>query len=262
MEAQEELRRCNGCVAAGNELALLTKGRERSAGDECPICSRLLPLSDSESTLHTCCMKTVCDGCDLVTRKRGMNDKCSFCRTPVADSDEKHLERIQKRVKANDPEAIRHLGVCYKNEINGLEKDMPRAVELFERAAELGSKEAHYELGVLFDEDMDDSGIAKDMVRAVEHYELAAMQGHAEARHNVGACEDDSGNHGLALKHWMISAKLGDSGSLDEIKYMHTKGQASKSDYAEALRGYHGAAKEMSSPERDEAKALRDKAKS
>ena len=179
----------------------------------------------------------------------------------MADSDEKHLERIQKRVKVNDPQAIHYLGWCYRDGDHGLEKDMSRAVELFERAAELGLKEAHYELATIFNEYMDDSGIAKDMVRAVGHYEIAAKQGHVAARHNLGIYELYSGNDGFALKHWMISAKLGDAGSLDYIKEMYTKGLASKADYADALRGYHGAAKEMSSPERVEAKALRDEAK-
>ena len=107
---RKSLRRCGECVAAGNELVLFTRGRERSADDECPICSQWLPLDSGESMLHTCCMKTVCKGCDLVARRRGIDDKCPFCRTHVADSDEEHLEMIQKRVKANDPEAILDLG--------------------------------------------------------------------------------------------------------------------------------------------------------
>ena len=92
------------------------------------------------------------------------------------------------------------------------------------------------------------------MSRAVEHFELAAKQGHYGARHNLGVYEANSGNYGLALKHFMILAKLGNAGSLANIKSMYTEGLASKADYAEALRGYHEAMIEMSSPERDEAK--------
>ena len=145
--------------------------------------------------------------------------------------------------------------ICYMDGDHGLEKDMPRAVELFERAAALGLKDAHRELGIIFDEVIGDEGIGKDMIRAVKHYEIAAKQGHVSARHNLGIYEHNSGNYGPALKHWMISAKLGHLGSLDEIKDMYTEGLASKCDYAEALRGCHDAVKEMSSPERDEAKA-------
>ena len=251
---RKSMRRCRGCVAAGKELVLFAKGRERSADDECPICSRLLPLNRGETMLHTCCMKRVCNGCDLEADKRGMDDKCPFCRTPVPDSDEAILEMIQKRVTAGDPEAITYLGYCYRDGDFGLEKDMLRAVELLERAAELGSKEAHVSIGYIFDGKSNDEGIDKDMARAVEHYEIAAKQGHFSARYSLGVAEDDVGNKNLALKHFMISAKLGHAGSLSEIKYMYTEGLASKSDYAEALRGYHDAVKEMSSPERDEAK--------
>ena len=66
----------------------------------------------------------------------------------------------------------------------------------------------------------------------------------------------NAGGKGLALKHWMISAKLGDKYSLDGIKKMYMEGQGTKAGFAEVLRGYHEAVKEMSSPERDRAKAL------
>ena len=234
---RKSLRRCGECVAAGNELALFTKGRVRSADDECPICSLLLPLDEDESSLYTCCMKTVCNGCDLEAEKRGMDDNCPFCRTPPPESDEAQLAQIQKRVKANDPEAIFHLGDCYRDGDHELEKDMPRAVELLERAAELGLKEAHYDLGIIFDEYAGDEGIDKDTARALEHYELAAKQGDVRARHNLGRMDYLSGNYGFALKHYMIAAKLGSEYSLDIIKEMYTRieGMASKSDYAEAL---------------------------
>ena len=250
---RKSLRRCSECVAAGNELVLFTKGRERSVDDECPICSRLLPLKNNQSMLYTCCMETVCIGCAL---KHGMIENCPFCRTPLTLDDEAQIARIQKRVKANDPVAIHHLGICYRNGDCGLEKDMSRAVELFERAAVLGLKKAHFDLGYIFDEDTDDKGIAKDMSRASELYEIAAKQGHVLARFSLGIIDLKSGKYGLALKHWIISAKLGCPASLGAIKDLFREGLASKSDYAEAMRGYHDAVKEMSSPERDEAKAF------
>ena len=62
------------------------------------------------------------------------------------------LAMIQKRVDAGDPVAIWHLGDQYHYGQYGLEKDVARAVELYERAAELGVKDAHYNLGCLYDE--------------------------------------------------------------------------------------------------------------
>ena len=190
---RKSLRRCAECVAAGNELVLFTKGRKRSEDDECPICSRLLPLQDDETLLRTCCMKIICMGCDHA----GMFDDCPFCRAPRPETYEERVQRIQKRVDIGDPEAIYHLGNNYMEGINGFERDMPKAVELLERAAELGSKEAHYQLGVVFDEDTDDWGIDKDMTSAVEHYEFAAKRGDVMARFNLGAIEQNKGNEGL-----------------------------------------------------------------
>ena len=58
---------------------------------------------------------------------------------------------IQKRVDVGDPVAIYNLGIQYCSGQHGLEKDVTTAVELYERAAELGVKDAHFYLGVLYD---------------------------------------------------------------------------------------------------------------
>ena len=251
---KKSVRRCKGCVTTGKELVLFTKGRERSADDECPICSRLLPIDDHRWGISTCCMKIACSGCIVAFAERGTFDgKCLFCRTSLAGGEEAQLARVLDRVKVNDPMGIHTLAVCYRDGRHGLAKDLPKAVELFERAAKLGLKGAHFDLGVMFSQYNQTSS----MVRALEHYEIAAKQGHVGARHNLGAYEVKSGNYGLALKHWMISAKLGHAGSLFNVRTMYTDGLALKADYAEAMHGYHDSVIEMSSPERDLAEARR-----
>ena len=42
----------------------------------------------------------------------------------------------------------------------------------------------------------------------------------------------------------------------NNVKFLFTKGLATKDDYAGALRGYQSAIEEMSSPERDESSNL------
>ena len=248
---RQSSRRCEECVAGGNQPALLKKGRERSEEDECPICNLLLPLDVGQSCFRVCCMKRVCNGCILAARKRGMFD-CPFCRTPTPEDEGQGLAMIQKRADAGDPMAIYFFGVQYRCGKYGLEKDMMRAVEMYERAAELGVKEAHYNLGVLYDEGV---GAEKDMAKAFLHYEAAAMSGHVSARHNLGCEEFNAENDDLALQHWMISAKMGSQGALKAVKDLFMGGHATKAEYAEALRGYQSAVEEMSSPDRDEAKA-------
>ena len=135
-----------------------------------------------------------------------------------------------------------------------MEKDMTRAVELYERAAELGVKVAHCALGCLYNEGTD---VEKDTDEAIRHYETAAMLGHVSSRYNLGCEEENAGNCDLALQHWVIAAKLGHEKSLNGVKKMFMKGLATKADYAEALWGYQSAAEEMRSPDRDEALAMR-----
>ena len=82
------------------------------------------------------------------------------------------------------------------------------------------------------------------------------MQGHVECRHNLGVIEGQKGNHDSAVRHWLISAKVGDAGSLKAIKTYFVAGGATKEQYAEALKGYQDAVAETKSHDRDEAKRL------
>ena len=252
-DRRQSIRRCEECVAGGNQLVLMTKGRARSEEDECPICNLLLPVDAGQSSFHPCCMKLVCDGCILAARKRGMDD-CPFCRTPTPD-DSQVLAMIQKRVNAGDPVAICNLGNKYHYGQFGLKKDVAKAVELYERAAELGVKDAHYALGFLYDEGMD---VEKDTVKATRHWEAAAMSGEVHARHNLGNEEGRAGNYDIAFQHWMIAGKLGHEKSLNKVKRMFMDRLATKADYAGALRGHQSAVEEMRSPDRDEAKRLQN----
>ncbi|EJK60475.1 hypothetical protein THAOC_19167 [Thalassiosira oceanica] len=248
---RQSSRRCEECVAAGNQLVLMKKGRTRSEADDCPICQLPLPLDPNQSMFEPCCVKLVCNGCVLAARKCGMWD-CPFCRTPTPD-EKQTLAMIRKRVAAGDPVAIYFLGNKYCFGEYGLEKDVSGAVELYERAAELGVKDAHFNLGVMYAEGKE---VEKDTGKAIRHYEAAAMCGHVYARHNLSGMEYNAGNYDLALQHWMISANLGHEKSLNILKSLFMAGLATKAEYASALRGYQSAIEEMSSPDRAEAKAF------
>ncbi|EJK46152.1 hypothetical protein THAOC_35194 [Thalassiosira oceanica] len=89
---------------------------------------------------------------------------------------------------------------------------------------------------------------------AAEFYTKAAMQGHVLARHNLGAIEGNKGNYDRAVRHFMISAKMGQKNSLKPIKEMFTAGLVTRGQYADALKGYQDAVEEMKSHDRDEAK--------
>ncbi|EJK59420.1 hypothetical protein THAOC_20362, partial [Thalassiosira oceanica] len=166
---------------------------------------------------------------------------------PVNEAEE--LAMIQARAAKKDPVAIFYLGLKYCHGTIGLQKDMQRAVELWTEAAELGSSEALYNLGVAHDYG-DGEGAQQDKVKSYECFKKAAMQGHAESRHNLGCCEWEKGNDGRAARHFLISAKMGHTESVEKMKMVFMEGTATKEQYAEALKGYQDAVEEMKSHDR------------
>ena len=169
-------------------------------------------------------------------------------------SDAGKLAMIQARVKKKDPAAIHLLGQKYFYGSLGLQNDVRKAVELYAEAAELGSISALFSLGKAYS---DGNGVQEDKAKAVQFYKKAAMQGHAESRHNLGCDEAGKVNHDLAVRHFLISAKMGYEDSVGNIKKMFIGGLATKEQYAQALKGYQDAVEEMKSRDRDEAKRLR-----
>ncbi|EJK77123.1 hypothetical protein THAOC_01064, partial [Thalassiosira oceanica] len=151
-----------------------------------------------------------------------------------------------KRVAAKDPIAIRRIGDFHLNGSLGLEKDETRAFELWSEAAELGSTEALFKIGFAYYRG--ERGVSQNKAKGVRCWESAAMQGHALSRTKLGLIETENGNHDRALRHYMISAKMGEKLSLDSIKALFIDGNATKVQYAEALKGYQDAVEEMKSP--------------
>ncbi|EJK75446.1 hypothetical protein THAOC_02829, partial [Thalassiosira oceanica] len=217
---------CKQRVAELKDEQLYGQGHERPEGDFCPICTLPIPLPmEDHSFFKACCMKMICNGCSVAAQKRGMFD-CAFCRTPMAGNDADGLAMIQTRVLKKDPEAIYFLGLKYFHGSLGLQKDMQRAVKLWEEAAELGSIEALFCLGHAHHKG---DGVQQDNAKAVEFFTKAAMQGHVLA--------------------------------LESIKEAFMAGFATKEQYAEAQKGYQDAVEEMKSHDRDEAEAILEQIK-
>ena len=216
-------------VTQNLQQRLMAEGHERAEGDFCTIC--FLPIehpSSQHSKMNVCCMKRVCNGCILAASQRGINDKCPFCRTllPHDNDDASGLAMIQKRVDKGDADAMYHLGEHYYYHGRlGLAKNVTRAVELWTEAAELGSIDAHHQLGVVY---YNGHGAEEDKPRGVHHWQLAAMKGCADSRHCLGVVDINEGSYELAVQHFMISAKMGYEFSLDGIKDMFMQGHATK----------------------------------
>ena len=254
-DRKQHKKACKQRASEIKDEQLYSQGHERLEGDFCPICTLPIPLPvDDHSGFNVCCMKRICNGCALAAKNRGMSD-CAFCRTPLPKGadDDNAMEMAMARVEKKDPEAIQSLGKDYYHGARGLQKDMQRAIELWTEAAELGSAEALFSLGIAYDHG---EGVGQDIATAAKFYEKAAMQGHVEGRHNLACIEGEKWNFGRAVRHLLISAKMGHKDSLESIKKLFMDGLATNEQYAEALKGYQVAVEKMKSHDRDEAKRL------
>jgi len=185
-------------------------------------------------------------------------DTCPFCRSSPPATDEEALNRMQKRVEVGDAQAIYSFGHYYFLGNYGLPQDIPKALELWHRAGELGFASAYNNIGYAY---RNGRGVEVDKKKANHYYELAAMRGDANARHNLGYMEFKEGNLNRALKHFMVAAGVGHKESLKSIRKLHADGHASKQDYTAALRAYQAYLDEIKSDQRDKAAAARDDCK-
>jgi len=230
------------------------------SNEDCPICFIQLPCLLSGSTYMSCCGKVICSGCihapvydnqgNVVAVKT-----CPFCRTPPPYTDEEENQRVRKRADLDDPEAIFNVGCDYRDGTCGFPQDYTKALELYHQAGKLGYSEAINSIGYSFEFG---EGVERDTKKSNHYYELAAIKGNVIARHNLGVKEAIAGNVDRAIKHFMISVRGGYAESSNKIKRLYTNGQATKDDYAEALRSYQIYLMEIKSDQRDEAAAARE----
>ena len=232
---------------------ILFKQPESHHLGDCPICCLPLPLGASYGfkygfTLNSCCSKYVCNGCKwanaMLEYEGRLQFKCIFCRTVGIQNEAESIERMMKRIEANDPVAMCRMGVKRMQE-----DDYKAAFEYMARAAALGDAGAHYGLSILYEEGV---GVEKDEKKELHHLEEAAIAGHLDARHYLGNKEVGRSRMDRAAKHFIIAAKLGYEKSLKKVKSLYEAGHVSKDDFSAALRGYQAAVAAMESPQREE----------
>eukprot|EP00956_Cyclotella_meneghiniana_P024568 scaffold49508_cov47-Cyclotella_meneghiniana.AAC.1 len=222
--------------------------------EECVICCIPMPFKETESTYMTCCGKTICCGCRCCLPR----EHCPFCNAGLPRSDEERNRRLFERIeKYNDPEAISHLGHCYTFGTNGLPLDHGKAIELFQRASQLGHAGAHYRLALAYFLERGVQLDRKKAKKAIHHCHIAAMMGHLDARCRLGVYEGLDGNHDRSLRHFMIAARGGHDESLGAIKNGYMKGWVTKEDFEKILREHKASQDETKSDQRDRARAAR-----
>ena len=254
---KQHKKACKERAAELKDERLYNQGHERPEEDFCPICTLPIPIPMYENACFTvCCMKRVCHGCTWAKIMRGMSDCCAFCRTPSAKDQASGLAQAQVRVAAKDPDAIQFLADQYNHGDSGLEKDEPRAIELWTEAAKLGSLDACYNLGNTY---LHGEAVTQDLAKAAHYFEVAACRGHVQSRRSLGVLECNNGECVRAVRHFTISAKMGCADSVEDIKYMYTEGEATRAQYADALKLCQDAMEEMKSTQREQAVYLRSR---
>ncbi len=207
-----------------------------------------LPIDVKKSRFYFCCSNLICNGCLYANIKSNKHDRdkagsCPFCREPASSGNEESNKRKMKRIKANDPVALRQLGMEHHQK-----GDYGGAFEYLTKSAELGNIDAHYNIGVMYHKG---KGMEKDMKKAVYHWEKAAIGGHPQARHNLAVIEEANGNIERAVKHYIIAANLGYEDSMKELWGHYSLGNITKEDLDTTLRAHQAAVDATKSEQRE-----------
>jgi hypothetical protein len=261
------------CKQRAAELRDEALFKDPPAKEDCPICFLPMPLrliccvslppatitsipiydyakaneeleGRSTETYYECCGKSVCKGCMFSFFRSGNDKKCPFCNSEQGGkTEEERVQEIMKRVEANDAGAMHLLASYYCQGIFGFLQDRTKAISLWKQAAELGSSQAHYHLGVIYYE-------GGNLKKAKFRWEAAAMAGDERARFNLGLIEG-SGNAERTVKHWMIAASSGCYTAMHALKTFFEEGFMPRDAIESILTAYNASCAEMRSEARD-----------
>jgi len=220
---------------------------DKTCFGECPLCFLPMPIDTGKASFYTCCCKLVCTGCCYADYLSNGGDRCPYCREPAVDGEEENDKRVMKRVKVNDPNALKFMGGRHCSD-----GDYDKAFEYYKKAAELGDSIAHHFLGVMYYEGKD---VEEDKEKGIHHYERAAIGGHPVARHNLGCIEGKNDNFERAMKHFIIAANLGYEKSMKELWTFYSDGDITKEKLDATLRAHQSAIDATKSQQRDAAEA-------
>lgn len=127
--------------------------------------------------------------CYYLVRDFASARKCfeSICAKSDSHSTFRHIDSSEFKIDAKDLQKIkarcyRHIGAIYDNG-RGVNQDYQKAVELYQKGADLGDSGALYNLGVMYE---NGRGVEQNYKKAVELYQKGADLGDAWAFNNLG----------------------------------------------------------------------------
>ncbi|KAL7554926.1 hypothetical protein ACHAWF_018491 [Thalassiosira exigua] len=228
--------------------------KESPPEEDCPICCLRLAMSN-DTMYMLCCGQTLCKGCRFMSRMG--QGKCPYCREDYHSmSDEQVLRKLKDRIKLNDADSFHMLAIIHDRGMHGLSQDSKKAHELWTRAAELGSRDADYNLSKSYSVYYEERGVEKDEKKAIHFLEEAAIRGDAASRCELGRYEGNMGHWDRAKKHCMLSASAGCKSCLGRIKGGKEMGFVTKKEYTKTLRAHTESLEETKSDQREAARAI------
>ncbi|GGZ99065.1 hypothetical protein GCM10007162_13930 [Ignatzschineria ureiclastica] len=152
-----------------------------------------------------------------------------------------HALTLVEGAEAQDADDTYLLGLLYETqgELNNSEADYQKAKVIFEKAAELGSKDALYNLGELY---YYGNGVEQDYQKSLEYYSNPSLSDYPEAlfslavQYDLGEGVDQS--YAKSLELYQQAASLGHAPSTFNVGYMYEHGEYVEQDLREALNWY------------------------
>lgn len=143
------------------------------------------------------------------------------------------LAVISEAADAGNAMALNILGAAYE-EGRGVARDVPRAIDLWERAAKAGEVRARYNLGNFYT--FGGGGIAEDRARARREYQIAAAAGYPPAMTGLGYLEEvaDPPDHEASVAWYLKAHDAGDRVATGNVGYAYAIGRGVPEDFQRA----------------------------
>ena len=167
-----------------------------------------------------------------------------ICAKSDSQSTFRHIDGSEFKIEAKDLQKIK--GRCYGDIMGdmyyygkGVEQNYNKAVELYQKGADLGDANAFFNLGYMYDEG---KGVSQNYNKAVELYQKAADLGNARAIYNLGNMyyngQGVSQNYNKAVELYQKACDLGNAMAFCNLGYMYEKGYGVNQDKQKALQLY------------------------
>jgi TPR repeat protein len=119
---------------------------------------------------------------------------CYLLGAGIEKNLKKAVECFQKAAQQNVKESFYSLGVCFEYGGSGIDIDEKKALEYYKIAADVKTHNyAHAQYKMARCYHLKRLGLKKDEKKAFEYYKLAASQNHKKAQYNLGVYYDDGG---------------------------------------------------------------------